>query len=65
MMRWMLGSQRRPLQETEDTESEDEPEPEAEEDDEPEAELESWIDWMKRTTNLAEEHLHKVSVDDW
>ncbi len=30
-----------------------------------ELEQESWIDWIKRCTHLAETHLHKAALDDW
>eukprot|EP00973_Karenia_brevis_P019994 2744639-Karenia_brevis.AAC.1 len=27
--------------------------------------LENWIDWIRRTTSIAEGHLHKIVLDDW
>ena len=26
---------------------------------------ESWLDWIKRTTSVAEEHLRATGLDDW
>eukprot|EP00973_Karenia_brevis_P004692 644076-Karenia_brevis.AAC.1 len=30
-----------------------------------ESELESWVEWLKRTTTEAEQHLAKNQIDDW
>ena len=38
-----------------------EPESEAEED----YDVETWVEWLKRTTGFAEDQLCKLGVDDW
>lgn len=66
MLRWILGSGRKPLapSENNDSEYDDISEPE---EIEGEADMteESWLDWIRRTTKVAEEHLHKSGLDDW
>ena len=78
MLRWMLGSfWRRPAEDRQaetdsssnsnSTSGSDFPEPEGVEDenDENTSEEETWVDWIKRTTHIAEAHLRRTSVDDW
>jgi hypothetical protein len=66
MLRWILGSGRKPLAPSENDDSEDDDISEPEEI-ECEADMtqESWLDWIRRTTKVAEEHLHKSGLDDW
>jgi len=64
----MLGSGRKPvaLEEGSHSESDDVDEPEPEEvEHESEMEHESWLDWIRRTTRLAEELFTQNSLDDW
>ena len=49
MLRMMLGSKRRLIQRTDDGQEQ----------------LESWVDWMKRTTNEAENLMRSLKYDTW
>ena len=57
MLRWILGSGRKPLAPSDNNDSEDDYINEPEEI-EGEADMtdESWLDWIRRTTKVAEEH---------
>ena len=50
--------------ENEDTDSEAEPEP-ANEGEDTELDLETWVDWIMRTTGIIEEQLRQTGLDDW
>lgn len=71
MLRWMLGSGRRKqpkpdLNESDNSTSSTDEEPEPEDElEEGEMEMETWLDWIRRTTQAAEEHLRKCQIDDW
>ena len=78
MLRWILGSGRRLVQaevseETGDCPASDdsscsassiEPEPDAVEG-EGDMKQEDWVDWIKRTTQVAEEHFKRAGLEDW
>eukprot|EP00973_Karenia_brevis_P051974 7219106-Karenia_brevis.AAC.1 len=72
MLRWMLGAGRKPKRSTAgpDTDQhsegseEEETEPEMKSEDE-ELELESWLDWIRRSTEISEEQLQRLGKDDW
>eukprot|EP00973_Karenia_brevis_P005864 799323-Karenia_brevis.AAC.1 len=66
----MLGSPRRQHKEVKDTVSSCESESvdlelQSEHEEEEEIVEESWVEWVRRTTHLAEEHFSKVAQDDW
>ena len=75
MLRWILGSGRKAILQTDTVDdssssltskssSDEEPEPEDVED-EGSIELETWLDWFRRTTRTAEGFLRKCGLDDW
>eukprot|EP00973_Karenia_brevis_P070699 9828082-Karenia_brevis.AAC.1 len=66
MLRWMLGSGRKTLTSRVDDQCSDEsdselPEPPQDE----EEELETWADWLSRTTHQVEEQLRQCNIEDW
>eukprot|EP00973_Karenia_brevis_P036190 4990872-Karenia_brevis.AAC.1 len=72
MLRWMLASGRRLIskgiqvdkdEESSGTSSDGAQLSDESEQDEPM--LESWVDWIRRTTEVAEEQLRKLVLDDW
>ena len=76
MLRWILGAGRRVLSTDQESgaaseSSDDAPmeaasQPEFDSEEEPEElEIESWIDWVRRTTHIAEENLRKAGLEDW
>ena len=73
MLRWMMGGGRRHVtsginenigDSGSDATSEEEPE-EGKAQEAFEEELESWVEWIQRTTHVAEKALHKAGTDDW
>ena len=81
MLRWILGSGRRPVVATKlesgnsnssnssgsnSSDSGSVSEPEAElEQEEADMSHEAWLDWVKRTTQFVEEQLIKTGLEDW
>ena len=73
MLRWIVGVGRRKAQATSkesesdtrsDSNMDGEEEPD-EHDSGEELEGESFVEWIQRATNIAEEHLAKLKIDDW
>lgn len=69
MLRWMVGVRRRPKEETSDTDDSttttDEGEERSDDDSAEDIYGESWVDWIRRATNIAEEHLKNTRLEDW
>jgi len=72
MLRWMVGVRRYIGPETDDSTDEDSNEASnleeqaADEHEDAFAEgNESWSDWIRRATHIAEEHLARAGIDDW
>ena len=69
MLRWMLGSfWVRPKQESSQassSESEDDEPNDGESEGKEKLQEETWLEWMRRCTHNAEEHLKKASIEDW
>ena len=72
MLRWMVGCGRKPLEsngEGSQTDEEgEEPEPKEEEDEvtaEGPLDLENWIDYIRRSTGIAEDCLKHAKLEDW
>eukprot|EP00973_Karenia_brevis_P007712 1047595-Karenia_brevis.AAC.1 len=73
MLRWMLGARRIPNPEpiasssehSSDTSSNTESEPDPIEDEEADMDQETWIEFLRRTTYIAEDCLNRLGLDDW
>lgn len=66
MLRWILGSVwRRPSQTDTSSETSSDLEEPPEDDNTEKADQESWVEWVKRCTHVAEAQLRRVAVDDW
>eukprot|EP00973_Karenia_brevis_P031932 4406675-Karenia_brevis.AAC.1 len=70
MLRWMLGAGRRVSvsthreQRSNSSSEDEEPEPEDTEED-GDVQVELWSEWIRRTTGIAEDMLHKCGLDGW
>ena len=68
MLRWMLGSGRRRVQETPGSDESDGEIAEPDDGKDQAAEndkIEDWVSWIKRTTQMAETHMQRARVEDW